>query len=157
MALYCIAMHGFWAAALGYLGCTPTDLWCCFCMWVATRWAPRSEGMLSKPHMCTIFTLLAAAWEWYFLMVRATQGTSPAVQHGAVSTFAGIVPSLRFLGVVDPGMTHALTPPFPPRPVQTTPNEAEVRAARYLAKGVQGKLKSNVLGHLHSGDVYRPH
>ena len=27
----------------------------------ATMCAPRSEGMLSKPHMCTIFTFLAAA------------------------------------------------------------------------------------------------
>ena len=46
----------------------------------ATMCAPRSEGMLSKPHICTIFTFLAAASSWYFLMVLDTQGTSPAVQ-----------------------------------------------------------------------------
>ena len=44
----------------------------------ATMCAPRSEGMLSKPHMCTIFTFLAAASLWYFLMVLDTHGTSPA-------------------------------------------------------------------------------
>lgn len=47
-------------------------------MAVATICAPRSEGMLSKPHMWTILTFFAAASSWYFLMVRDTHGTSPA-------------------------------------------------------------------------------
>ena len=57
---------------------------CLLKMAFATMCAPRSEGMLSKPHMCTIFTFLAAASSWYFLIVLETQGTSPAGQSPCV-------------------------------------------------------------------------
>ena len=45
--------------------------------WVYSRCTPRSEGIESKPHECTIRAPVERAGSWFSAMLSRTKSTSP--------------------------------------------------------------------------------